>query len=130
MKKYEEFTKTTDIYDEQIDKFLESCGLTEEYSVDFDIDYNKIKDTIKLFIITIGLMGEAGEIGNKVKKVIRDGEGDLFKQIADEAGDTMWYISRLCNIIGTDVTKVLQANQEKLIKRKKEGKIKGSGDKR
>lgn len=129
MQKYEAFTQTTDIYDEQIELFLEECGLDKKTWGETQ-GYQKLQRTIKLLIITIGLMGEAGEIGNKVKKVIRDGEGDLFSQIADEAGDTMWYISRLCNIIGTDVTKVLQNNQEKLIKRKKEGKIKGQGDKR
>ena len=45
--------------------------------------------------ITLGLTGEAGEIANKVKKLIRDGadiEGynDKLNQIGAELGDVLW----------------------------------------
>ena len=48
--------------------------------------------------ITLGLTGEAGEIANKVKKLIRDGadiEGynDKLNQIGAELGDCLLYTS-------------------------------------
>ena len=43
---------------------------------------------------TLGLTGEAGEVANKVKKIIRDGtienhEG-LIQEISSEIGDCLW----------------------------------------
>ena len=48
---------------------------------------------------TLGLTGEAGEVANKVKKIIRDdgnkiNEG-LVQEISAEIGDCLWYISIL-----------------------------------
>jgi NTP pyrophosphatase (non-canonical NTP hydrolase) len=50
---------------------------------------------------TLGLVGEAGEVAEKVKKVIRDKKGifdeESKKGIKKELGDVLWYISNLCN---------------------------------
>jgi NTP pyrophosphatase (non-canonical NTP hydrolase) len=49
----------------------------------------------------LGLFGEAGEIANQVKKILRDDEGILTSEretkLADELGDVFWYATRLAH---------------------------------
>lgn len=83
---------------------------------------------------TLGLAGEAGEIANKVKKVIRDNDGEITEEqklkIAAELGDVFWYLVGLCRIMGVKPSTVLAGNINKLQDRKKRGTIGGSGDQR
>ena len=81
---------------------------------------------------TLGLTGEAGEVANKVKKIIRDdgnkiNEG-LVQEISAEIGDCLWYISVLADDIGIKLSDIANANLIKLANRKKKGTIHGSGD--
>ena len=83
---------------------------------------------------TLGLTGEAGEVANKVKKIIRDdgnkiNEG-LVQEISAEIGDCLWYISVLADDIGFKLSDIANINLEKLANRKKNGTIRGSGDNR
>ena len=83
---------------------------------------------------TLGLTGEAGEVANKVKKIIRDdgnkiNEG-LVQEISAEIGDCLWYISVLADDIGCKLSDIANANLIKLANRKEKGTIHGSGDKR
>lgn len=77
---------------------------------------------------TLGLAGEAGEIANKVKKVIRDGRST--DGIADELGDVLWYLAAVANELGADLGDIADANLAKLASRAKRGKLGGSGDNR
>ena len=77
----------------------------------------------------LGLAAEAGEVANKVKKIIRDGTFDR-DAIADELGDCLWYIAALCRDLNVDLSSIADANLRKLHDRQQRGKIKGSGDKR
>ena len=83
---------------------------------------------------TLGLTGEAGEVANKVKKIIRDGTNknneNLVQEISAEIGDCLWYISVLADDIGCKLSDIANANLVKLANRKKKGTIHGSGDKR
>ena len=77
----------------------------------------------------LGLAAEAGEVANKVKKIMRDGKFDR-DAIADEIGDCMWYIAALCRDLSVDLSDVAKNNLAKLKDRQKRGTLKGSGDKR
>ena len=77
----------------------------------------------------LGLAGEAGEVANKVKKIIRDGKLDKAA-LKGEIGDCLWYIAALCRDLNIDLGDVAKANLEKLQDRKARGTLKGSGDKR
>ena len=83
---------------------------------------------------TLGLTGEAGEVSDKVKKVIRDNNSvfteDRKKEIAKEVGDVLWYIATLSHDIGYKLEDIAKMNYEKLRSRQLRGKLHGSGDNR
>jgi NTP pyrophosphatase (non-canonical NTP hydrolase) len=86
---------------------------------------------------SLGLNGEAGEVAEKIKKIIRDHSGDLEDAITDqrdsvkkELGDVLWYISALAYEFGLSLEEVANANIKKLQSRKERNKIQGSGDDR
>ena len=83
---------------------------------------------------TLGLVGEAGEVAEKVKKVIRDKNGIFDEEsknaIKKELGDVLWYLSNLCTEFKFNMDDVALQNLEKLRARASKGKISGSGDDR
>ena len=83
-----------------------------------------------IYYMTMGLTGEAGEIANKVKKVMRDNKELDLEDIKHELGDVLWYVAGLSTVLGIDLEDVAQANLEKLRSRKERGVIGGSGDNR
>lgn len=82
----------------------------------------------------LGLVGESGEVAEKIKKIIRDQDGVLTDEnrieIAKELGDVLWYIAILADEMGVTLDKVAEGNLEKLNSRKKRGVLSGSGDNR
>lgn len=82
----------------------------------------------------LGLVSEAGEVAGKVKKVLRDHNGNFSPEdrwaIADEIGDVLWYIAALCFDMGTPLEVVAQRNLDKLNSRLARGVLGGSGDNR
>ena len=89
------------------------------------------------FYPALGLAGEAGEVANKIKKIMRDRKGDVNNlpgevkdEITSELGDCLWYISALATDLGIGLDGVVVENIRKLQKRKEKGTIHGSGDKR
>lgn len=79
---------------------------------------------------TLGLVGEAGEVAEKIKKVIRDNSLLSQEEILKELGDVLFYTAALANFYGGTLQQVAEMNMEKLDKRQREGKLKGSGDNR
>ena len=83
---------------------------------------------------TLGLTGEAGEVANKVKKIIRDGSNSkderLVQDISAEIGDCLWYIAVLASDIGVKLSDIANTNLDKLLDRANRGKLSGSGDNR
>jgi NTP pyrophosphatase (non-canonical NTP hydrolase) len=83
---------------------------------------------------TLGLAGEAGEVAEKVKKVIRDSGGEITEDtrelITKELGDVLWYVAQLATELNLDLNTVAENNIEKLTSRRKRGTLHGSGDTR
>lgn len=82
----------------------------------------------------LGMNGEAGEVAEKVKKVLRDRCGvfddEVKHNIAGEVGDVIWYCNALARDIGYSLEEIMHMNLVKLESRKKRGVISGSGDNR
>jgi NTP pyrophosphatase (non-canonical NTP hydrolase) len=83
---------------------------------------------------TLGLCGEAGEVAEKVKKLVRDDAGVLSDErrdaIAKELGDVLWYVAQLATEAGLDLDAIAEANLAKLLSRADRGVLQGSGDDR
>ena len=81
----------------------------------------------------LGLAGEAGEVANKVKKLIRDGyekNKDYRTEISAELGDVLWYIAVLASDIGIELSDIATNNIIKLKDRQARCVIGGNGDTR
>ena len=113
---YQEFTRTTAIYP--------GVGLKDEQA---------------LVYCALGLTGEAGEVAEKLKKLIRDSGGlsalsqlskETRESVAKELGDVMWYVARMADELGYSLAEVAKLNVSKLSSRKARGAIQGSGDNR
>ena len=83
---------------------------------------------------TIGLNGEAGEVAEVIKKMLRDDGGKLSverrQKLLLELGDVLWYLSQLARLADLTLQQVAEANIKKLTSRKERGKIHGDGDNR
>jgi NTP pyrophosphatase (non-canonical NTP hydrolase) len=107
----------------QINEYQEKAVETAIYGVGSKINYP-----------VLGLVGEAGEIANKYKKVLRDTNGNMSAEqkaaLSDELGDVLWYCAALARDLDATLEEVCQANLEKLAKRRLNNTIHGSGDNR
>ncbi|MDD5639764.1 MAG: nucleoside triphosphate pyrophosphohydrolase family protein [Candidatus Pacebacteria bacterium] len=83
---------------------------------------------------TLGLVGEAGEVAEKIKKVIRDDNYQISEEkkieLAKELGDVLWYIANLSKELGLSLEDVANKNLEKLKSRQQRNELGGSGDNR
>lgn len=83
----------------------------------------------------LGLCGEAGEVAEKCKKIIRDKNGvwnyDTDREdLKKELGDVLWYIANIAKEFYLDLNEVAEFNIQKLKSRQERGKLSGSGDNR
>lgn len=104
----------------------------------------------------LNLVGEVGELASKVAKEIRkeqveirDNEFDWvitspydprypiareraekMEELQLEAGDILWQLAGLCEVMGWSLEEVAQMNLDKLASRKERGVIDGNGDNR
>ena len=84
--------------------------------------------------LTLALCGEAGELADKVKKIIRDKNGQFYQPdilaIALELGDVMWYAANLAHVLGYKLSDIARLNNEKINGRLERGTLHGEGDER
>ena len=82
----------------------------------------------------LGLAGEAGEVANQAKKVIRDDGSELTEErraaMSKELGDVLWYVAQLATELDLDLDAVAAENLQKLASRQRRGVLHGAGDER
>jgi NTP pyrophosphatase (non-canonical NTP hydrolase) len=82
----------------------------------------------------LGLVGEAGEVADKFKKLLRDKGGvaseEERKEIVKELGDVLWYVNSISHYLGYNLEDAAKLNLEKLASRKERNVLHGSGDNR
>jgi len=95
-------------------------------------------ESVRVLYPTLKLAGEAGEVAEKLGKLMRD-EGYLpgseltteqRTALAAELGDVLWYVANLAADLDLELSEVASANLAKLASRKARGVIHGSGDDR
>lgn len=98
---------------------------------------------------SLGLAGEAGEVANKVKKILRGddagensyGSDDVVsgqfmitaerrEQIKKELGGVMWYLAATAKEAGLSLDEIADHNIRELRSRQSRGVLKGDGDNR
>lgn len=103
--------------------YQQFCETTAVYPTERALEY-----------LTLGLVGEAGEVANKAKKIFRDHAGkltpDRARELVEEIGDVLWYVSELAGLLDWDLEQVAILNRDKLLRRKTANTIHGSGDNR
>lgn len=87
-----------------------------------------------LIYTTLKLNGEAGELAEKVGKVMRDDNGNLSEEkrlsMILELGDILWYVAAAAKELNMTIYEVAAANISKVQSRQERGKLSGSGDNR
>lgn len=73
--------------------------------------YTKIDDT-RIIYPALGLIGECGELADKIKKIIRDDGGEITpdrkESIKKECGDIIWYCANICCEMDSDLEVMYQ----------------------
>lgn len=65
----------------------------------------------------LGIAGEAGDIASCIKKQVFHENANMKDGIRENIGDSMWYISMICNFYGWNLDEILNENLDKLNKR-------------
>lgn len=80
--------------------------------------------------LSLGLASETGELTGKIAKWYRKDNTFPKREVIDELGDVLWFVSELARFLDTDLSAVADLNRKKLASRMQRGVIKGSGDNR
>ena len=105
----------------------------DEYQVESNKNAQYPKESA-LYYWGWGLTGEAGEVAEKLKKVLRNDGGVISEEkkleIKKEIGDVLWYAAQLSTILEISFDEVAQGNIDKLSDRLARGVVKSDGDNR
>lgn len=130
------------------DKIFETLEKDGHYEVSFnaysfDAYQREAKETavypgqgsfLGVVYCSLKLAGEAGEVAEKIGKVMRDDNSIISDEkrteLIKELGDVLWYLSQLAEEFDTSFGEVAVKNVEKLQSRHERGVIHGSGDNR
>ena len=88
----------------------------------------------ELFHLVLGLVGETGEIAEKMKKWVRDQNSDEslvdVEDLKKELGDVLWYTAVLAAYFDVSFDDIAEKNIAKLADRQQRNVLHGSGDNR
>lgn len=127
-KQYEEAAIVIKLYDTNIMKFIDSLQIPDP------VNRLCLKKILCFIYPVLGMMGEAGEVAEKLKKILRDGSFEINEaerlELLKELGDVQWYVADSAQELDSNSEEVALLNIEKLKSRRDRGVLKGSGDNR
>ena len=110
------------------DEYQKQAITTDVYGGEGDVT------SIAFLEKVLGLTGEAGEVADKVKKILRNSggvmNGDERAELVKELGDVLWTLSAVAHYLGISLEDVAAGNLQKVFDRKARSVIKSSGDNR
>ena len=104
-----------------------------------DFDSDAATDEEKAMFLALAINGEAGELAEKVKKGVREGQtvdsqnfeaNNYFTDAEAELGDILWYMAQLATLFDTWFDNIAEDNLAKLADRDERDEIFGDGDNR
>ena len=111
-----------------LNKYQEKAGEFDLFETTLDLNAPGFLEKV------LGLVGEAGETADKIKKILRDkgGRADAedIEAVKKELGDVLWYIANMARYLNISMDEIAEENIKKLSDRKKRNKLHGSGDER
>ncbi len=82
------------------------------------VNRNRRIKTEPIYFCGLGLGGEAGEVLNELKKLMRDDHDilteDRKQKIIEELGDVLYYMAATCDFLGVTLTDIIEQNSDKL----------------
>lgn len=125
---YEEQAIVTKIYDTNIRKFITSLDIP------LVENQERLRKILCFIYPVLGMLGEAGEVAEKLKKILRDGSFEINEEekilLLKEIGDVQWYVADSAQELGSSASEVAQINIDKLRSRRERNVLQGSGDTR
>lgn len=82
----------------------------------------------------LGLCGEAGEVAEVYKKILREDNGHIGQKgrekLVKELGDVLWYVANISKDLGFSLSYIASENVKKLKDRSERGVLTGDGNDR
>jgi NTP pyrophosphatase (non-canonical NTP hydrolase) len=129
--KQERFDMGLDDEVSRITRFDEYQELSKEtaqgYANTDDLPTKTAEQYTTLFL-AVAINGEAGELGEKAKKYVREDDERYLEEAEAELGDILWYLAQMASLLDVDLSEVAERNLEKLLDRQERNAITGEGD--
>lgn len=115
------------MYIDEYTKWTDSTAVYPEANLNTERELN---------YLVMAFVGEAGEIANEFKKLLRSSDVSLIQsrhiklnlaqkeKLAKELGDSLWYMVRIAKVLGYSMPVVAQMNHDKLEERKEAEQLK------
>ena len=95
--------------------------LLNERHIRYDIFVEKLfkrqDPALEMYHAVLGICGEAGELGDAIKKHLAYGRELDIRNVIEELGDLRFYMQALMNLVGVSEQQILQHNALKLAQR-------------
>lgn len=104
-----------------------------EWALNQATAFAELRADLELAYTVMGLAGEAGELVNRAKKILRGDEGahEAFLNTSlGELGDCQYYLARIAEFQGQSLSLIMAHNIRKLEGRAERGTICGTGEQR
>ena len=83
--------------------------------------YQHAVTPMSMAVHALGLVGEAGEVSEPIKKLLRSGIQPSRDRMVEELGDVLWYVVAVAHDFGLSLEEIATANVAKLAKRYPDG---------